>query len=256
MSKFDNKRKKTKLFISVFSVVTCILNATLKLKAKWGSLLNFSVEFQQRIHRIWVGSLFVSSFKFYLSRINLQCEMSPRKQPSVSTCCGMRLCWIRGCGACHCVLPVVCLHSSLLSLGSLVCESQLSWLLIRASPLNMSACYNACRVAIFYPFCPWVLWVARECGNAFTAGGTQTISLCDGGEDRDGFTLLMRLITHTHTHTSACSNSREMDWLSRSASLWHQALMAITSSTPSVYPSAAARFPFRSLWHNAKIMNK
>lgn len=200
MSKFDNKRKKTKLFISVFSVVTCILNATLKLKAKWGSLLNFSVEFQQRIHRIWVGSLLVSSFKFYLSRINLQCEMSPRKQPSVSTCCGMRLCWIRGCGACHCVLPVVCLHSSLLSLGSLVCESQLSWLLIRASPLNMSACYNACRVAIFYPFCPWVLWVVRECGNAFTAGGTQTISLCDGGEDRDGFTLLMRLITHTHTH--------------------------------------------------------
>ena len=193
----------------------------------------------------------------------------------------LRACWSRGCSACRCVLPVVCLRFSLLSLGSLVCVSQLPSLLIRASPLNMSACYNACRVAIFYPFCPGVLWVARERGDAFTARGTQTISLCDRGRNRQeegeerwrqrrihppqSFQWLfsMRLITHTHTHTHThtCSHSfvvtvtGEMDWLSRSASLPHQA-----PGHHVFYPVGLSLcccpFPCHSLWHDAKTMNK
>lgn len=90
-----------------------------------------------------------------------------------------------GCGACLCILPMVCLHFSLFTVGSLVCESQLPSLLIRASPLNMSACYNACRVVIFYPKMPLGFWVVRDFSNAFTARGMQAISLCDRGRNRE-----------------------------------------------------------------------
>ncbi len=118
-----------------------------------------------------------------------------------------------GCGACHCILPVVCLHCSLFNVGSLVCVSQLPSLLIRASPLNMTACHNACRVVIFfYPKCPWVsgwwgnaamLSLPKACSNQSLwqrekqrrRGSEGAENVLTGGEDRDSFGLLNPSIT-------------------------------------------------------------
>lgn len=133
-----------------------------------------------------------------------------------------------GCSACRCVLPVVCLHFSLFNLGSLVCESQLPSLLIRASPLNMSACYNVGRVVIFYPNYNWVVFFgggfvamlslpeARRQLVSMTEGETEKKkevkwrgNVLTGGEDRDSFLLIESL----HHHTVACSRAYAHSWL-------------------------------------------
>ncbi|KAM7414139.1 hypothetical protein PAMA_019115 [Pampus argenteus] len=67
----------------------------------------------------------------------------------------------------------------------LVCESQLPSLLIRASPLNMSACYNVDGVVIFYPNCPWVLGAISyvlqgEAGEALLFELKSTANICVG----------------------------------------------------------------------------
>lgn len=138
-----------------------------------------------------------------------------------------------GCAACRCELPVVCLHFTLFNLGSMVCESQLASLLIRASPLNMSACHNACWLVILYPKCPWVV---RGCScHCQRYAGHQSLWQKEkqrrrrsGDRDLRHLEALhhicpqlfsMRLITHTHT---PCLDSLIQCFSLQSASLWNQ----------------------------------
>lgn len=92
----------------------------------------------------------------------------------------MQICMLASArAACHCELPVVCLHLTLFNLSGMVCDSQLASLLIRASPPNMSACYNACWLVIATPR-PQVPLGSEgmlQCSHSLT--GTQLISLCD-----------------------------------------------------------------------------
>lgn len=90
--------------------------------------------------------------------------------------------WASGCSECCCVFPVVRLH---FSLSSLVCESQLPSLLIRASPLNMSACYNALWVVIFYPNCSWVFgWWGDVAMLSLPGAWSQPVTMTEGETEK------------------------------------------------------------------------
>lgn len=110
------------------------------------------------------------------------------------------------------LLCAACLHFSLFNLDGQVCESQLQSLLIGASPLNMSACYNACQVAIYNLTAPWVSgWWGNAATLSLLVGCRQSVSVTEGGtvkkkeevsenvltggEDRDSFALLNLSIT-------------------------------------------------------------
>lgn len=77
-----------------------------------------------------------------------------------------------GGAACCCGLPVLCLHFSLLNLASLVCGNQLASLLIRASPLHMSACMSTGH---FLPRLPLGGEGTYKCSNCQMKTGNQSL---------------------------------------------------------------------------------
>lgn len=155
-----------------------------------------------------------------------------------------------GCAACYCELPVVGLHFTLFNLGSLVCKSQLASLLIRASPLNMSACYNACWLVIFAPTAPgWWVNVCRL-----------SVSMTEGEREKkdETFAFLntsittvvysghicprlfsMKLITLTHSMFQS-----QLKWIR-----WPTVFLPIETNDSAIMSCRPSKFVPLLIWH-------